>query len=530
MRENGSLIRNVLLIAFMCAPMLASAEGSLRLGRPFSDHMVVQQEVPLPVWGKAQPNQQVRATWGSETQKTVADADGNWRLEFVGKDVSREPSTLTVQTGDERLEIGDIVVGEVWICAGQSNMAWPVSSSTSAKETLSGEINPNIRLLNFRGMVQSSTKPYTDDMFEQLEVDKFYSGKWELSTPESVKAFSAVGYYFGEKLQHELGIPIGLINVSTGGSPAETWIRRSALASHPQLKTLVEGKWLENEQLSPWCRRRAAHNLGVEHREESSLPGDSLGPNHSFKPGFMWEAGVAPLVPFQVKGVIWYQGESNAEYPWRVAQHEQLFPLLVSDWRKQWNASDMPFLYVQLSGIERPHWPAFRESQRRMLSQIPNTGMAVSIDVGNPIDVHPREKRTVGQRLASWALAKAYGKSENAYSGPLFKDLKAKGDSVVVTFDQTGSGLRTADGKPLAGFELSADGITFHPADAMIVGIEIRVTSKTISNPRFVRYGWQPYPNPALNLVNSIGLPASPFTTVEDFIVTSAEADGEHSE
>jgi sialate O-acetylesterase len=529
MRGHGSLIRIVLLVALACLPMAAYAEESVRLGRPFSDHMVVQQGVSLPVWGKAPPNQQVTATWEGETRKTTADAEGRWQVEFPGKEVSRAPSTLTIEAGGERLEVSDIVVGEVWLCAGQSNMAWPVSSSASAKETLSGKINPDIRLLNFRGMVQSSTKPYTDDMFAQLEVDKFYSGMWELSTPKSVKDFSAVGYYFGEKLQNELDVPVGLINVSTGGSPAETWIRRSALASHPQLKSLVEGKWLENEQLSPWCRERARHNLGVDHRDESSLPGDSLGPNHSFKPGFMWEAGVAPLVPFPIKGVIWYQGESNAEYPWRVAQHQKLFPLLVRDWRMQWNAGDMPFLYVQLSGINRPHWPAFRESQRRMLSQIANTGMAVSIDVGNSSDVHPRAKRPVGERLARWALAKAYGKTDEDYSGPLFHDVSFQDDTAVVTFGN-GKGLQSSNQKPIAGFELSGDGITFHAADATIDGQSVIVKCKSAIHPCHVRYGWQPYPDPALNLIDSIGLPASPFTTVEDFIGTTAEVERENSD
>ena len=293
------------------------------------------------------------------------------------------------------------------------------------------------------------------------------------------------------------GVPIGVIQVAVGGTPIEAWIDRATLAEG--FPELVQGNWLDNAQVGAWCRGRARENLRA-----GGGPADDLGPAHPFKPGFQWASGIAPLAPFPVKGVLWYQGESNAEEEWQIADHDRLFPLLVTSWRKAFGR-DLPFLYVQLPGLQRPHWPAFRESQRRSLARLPGLGMAVSIDLGDPRDVHPADKQPVGDRLARLALNQVYGR-DLLPTGPLPRMLVQTGTECRVTFDHA-RGLATRDGGAVLGFETRAAAGGFQPALARIEGEQVVLPGPVHA----VRYGWQPFPDPPLNLVNADGLPAAPF-------------------
>jgi hypothetical protein len=506
-----ALVLGVLTTVLSAAP--AEATDRLQLGRPFTDHMVVQQNMPLPVWGRAGEGQTVVVQMGAARHKTIAGDDGSWRVTFRVRQASDRPVTIEVHSGNESVSVRDVLVGEVWLCAGQSNMEWPVAKSASAAVAIAAANNPKIRLLNYRAAARGDSDRYTADHLAKMTTERFCEGHWEVCSSETVKPFSAVGYYFGAALERELSLPVGLINVSIGGTPAEAWVRREALAGHPQLKSLVEGNWLKNQQLGQWCRARATYNLSPAMKEGMTIPGDDLGPNHSFKPGFMWEAAVKPLIPLPIRGVVWYQGESNAELDWRVPQHEMIFELLITDWRKQSGIGDFAFLYVQLPAMGRPNWPAFREQQRRFLDRLPNVGMAITIDTGQPTNVHPPAKKPVGERLARWALATTYGHDEMVASGPLYRSMRVKGKQIEVRFDQVGTGLQSRDGRPLRYFEIAAADGAFHPAEAVIRGRTVVVSSAAVLQPRQLRYGWIPFPKPPVNFFNREGLPASPFCT-----------------
>ena len=512
MRRNPSLFRvSLLLWALSLAASPGSVWAEVRLARVFGDHMVLQADVPIPVWGQAAPGERVAVRLAGGLYEATADASGSWSCETPALAASHQPIEFGV-SGSNRIALANVVVGEVWLCAGQSNMEWPVKNSSGAKEELSKGADPRLRLLNLPGVARGGSGKYGPKHFSRLTPDKFCQGAWAVCDPESAKDFSAVGYHFGKALKQSLDVPIGLINPAIGGTPAEAWIRRQALADTPELAAMVEGNWLENPVLDEWCRRRAQSNFAAAVSQGTTLPGDALGPNHSFKPSFMWEAGVAPLLPFPVRGVIWYQGESNAESPRRVAQHQRIFETLVTDWRKQWRREEMPFLFVQLPAMGRANWPAFRQTQLESLRRLQNTGMAVTIDTGHPTNVHPTDKRPIGQRLARLALGMVYKElSRDAWSGPVVSKVQAKEDRVVLSFDHVGVGLEASDGKSLRHFEVAGRGGEFHAAEAEIRGEQIIVWCDQVNQLQRVRYAWVPFPVPPVNLFNQAGLPASPF-------------------
>jgi sialate O-acetylesterase len=500
----------LLLACAVCCNPVARAE--LLLPRVFAHHMVLQAQAPLPVWGAANPGVPVTVSLGNDQRTSVADAHGQWRVTLPPREASLQPSTLRVRSPQDELVLRDVLVGEVWLCAGQSNMEWPLKQASDGAREVKAAEHPEIRLLNLVGAARGGAGAYSSEELDRLAPAKFCEGSWTTCAPASVGDFSAVGYFFGRRLHLELGVPIGLISPAIGGTPTEAWIARAALAADAELAPLVRGNWLENLHLEAWCQQRATDNLRRATEAGEEIPGDDLGPHHSFKPGFMWEAAVQPLVPFAIRGVLWYQGESNAESHWRAVQHGRLFELLVRDWRQQWGQGDFPFLYVQLPAMGRPNWPVFREGQRRMLQELPRLGMAVTIDVGHPTNVHPVRKRPVGERLARWALAGTYGR-DTVTSGPLFRSHKSEGGQVLVEFDYAQGGLATRDGGPVVGFEVAGQDGRFHPARADLRGASVVVSAPQVSDMVHVRYGWVPYPDPPLNLVNREGLPASPFST-----------------
>lgn len=488
----------------------SATHAAVTLASAFGDHMVIQRDIPVPVFGVGEPGEVLAVTLGSQRRKATVGKDGRWRVAFDALRASDKPIAFKVVSSNT-IELSDVLVGEVWLAAGQSNMEWPLSASDGAKVAVAAANHPGIRLLHLEGAARGGSGKYTPAQLERLTDERFFTGQWRACSPKTAAPFSAVGYYFALKLHQELGVPVGVIDVAIGGTPAEAWISREGLSSHPQLAELVKGNWLDNPHLGAWCRGRARSNLSRALAEDDTIPGDDLGPNHSFKPTFCWSSGVEPLVPTAIRGVLWYQGESNAQEAWRVQQHNQLFPLLVSDWRKRWGRSNLPVLFVQLPSMGRPHWPWFREGQRRTLAQIPNTGMAVTIDVGHPTNVHPTNKRPVGERLARWALAKTYRQAIVA-SGPLMRRVRIEGAAVVVEFDHVGGGLVTTDDATPSGFEIAGEDGVFRAASAKIRGKWVTLQHPTVADPKLVRYAWAPVPQ-RLNLVNSAGLPASPFTT-----------------
>lgn len=512
--KNGKLIAGQRL-AERWLRISKELPGALRLPACFGSHMVLQSKAPLPVWGHAKPGSEVLLRLGSQQRKTTVNSQGEWRVEFPPQAVSATATSLTIESGKERLELKDILIGEVWICAGQSNMEWSVAQSVNGKKVLSEKTFPNIRLLHLVGGAGGSSGVYTAQHLARLTPGAFCEGHWQVASPESLPGFSAVAWYFGSRLQQQLNVPIGLICPAVGGTPTEAWISREALAADSDLKGLVCGNWLDNERLGDFCRSRGHQNLLSAIQAGDSIPGDGFGPNHSFKPGFMWAAGIKPLVPFAIQGAIWYQGESNAETRTRVREHGRLFPLLIQQWRAEWGQGDFPFLFVQLPALNRPQWPWFREGQRRMLGQLNNVGMAITIDIGHPTNVHPMLKKPVGDRLANWALGTIYRSKTHAnYSGPLLDVVHREGGSLVVDFEHVADGLRSLDGHPIRHFEICGENQVFHPAKVELKDSNsIELTSPQVGVPLHVRYAWLPYPDPPVNLGNSAGLPASPFST-----------------
>ncbi|MEL0097479.1 MAG: exo-alpha-sialidase [Planctomycetaceae bacterium] len=496
-------------------PQRESRQSEFSMPIVFSDQMVLQANARLPVWGTASPGRKVSVRLDSETREAFTDNQGHWFVEFDAREYSADPINLVVQAGTESRVFKDILIGEVWICAGQSNMEWMVQQSAHGSHEEQLAEYPQIRLLDLRGGARGVYGNYSQANLDSLTAQTYCRGSWVSASADSIKSFSAVGWYFGRYLQQHLDVPVGLICPAVGGSPTEAWISREALTRHSELKGLVQANWLDNELLGEFCRLRGEQNLLVPMQAGEQIPGDQLGPNHPFKPGFMWEAGIKPLIPYAMKGVIWYQGESNAEREMRVSQHEQLFVLLVESWRAQWQQGDFPFVYVQLPAINRPFWPQFRDSQRRMLDEIPNSGMAITIDTGHVTNVHPALKKPIGERLARWSLSTTYGQKQfSNCSGPLLRTVSQQQEKLVLTFSHCGEGLKSIDGQPLRHFEVcGADGV-FHAATAAVIARDaIAVTSELVTRPQHARYAWIPFPNPTVNLVNSVDLPASPFTT-----------------
>lgn len=467
--------------------------GGLHLPTVYTDNMVLQRGVPITLHGKANAGEIVKVKLGSLYQSTRVNQQGNWQVTFAPQKAERS-TTLTVSAGKQKRIFRHVAIGEVWLCSGQSNMAFMMQQAATAQRDIPLSGDEDLRLYDMKPNWETVDVEWNKSVLDSLNHLQYYRpSSWTVASPDAVRDFSAVAYYFGRMLRDSLQVPVGIICNAVGGSPTESWIDRHTLESR---FPAILNNWLHNDFIQPWVRQRAAKNI---------TQAKGAGVRHPYEPCYLFESGILPLERFTVKGVAWYQGESNAH---NIEAHETLFKLLVDSWRQYWNNVSMPFYFVQLSSLDRPSWTWFRDSQRRLMQQIPNTGMAVSSDLGDSLNVHPTHKQEIGERLARWALADTYHRPLMP-CGPLFKCAwREAGNRVAVSFNAADK-LSTSDGKPVYGFEIAQYDGLFYPAHAEIKGQLVILQSGKVREPRFVRYGWQPYTR--ANLVNGDGLPASTF-------------------
>lgn len=454
------------------------AQADVKLPAIIGDNMVLQQGNELPFWGWAEPGEQVIVTVGGKPVMTTAGPDGRWSLRLPP--ISKFGAVDVTVAGKNAITLKNVIVGDVWICSGQSNMQWRVLESTGAKEEIAAAKFPSIRL--FQVERQTALEPQAD-----------VSGRWVECSPESVGEFSAVGYFFGSELHRRLNNrPMGLIEAAYGGCGAESWVSDATLKADPIYAQLLEKTAQDNKD-----------------------PSRANTPNRAT---VLYNGVIAPLQPFAIKGAVWYQGEQNAT---RAHQYRTLFPAMIEDWRRTWGQGDFPFLFVQLPNYipdkskpdhpaepEASAWAELRDAQRQALLA-PNTGMAVTIDLGDPREIHPKNKQEVGRRLARQALSVAYGQSLLS-AGPLYRSITIAGNEAHLQFYHVGSGL-VARGGELKGFAIAGADQKFVWAKATIVGSKIVVSSDQVPQPVAVRYAWAD--NPDCNLYNKEGYPASPFRT-----------------
>jgi sialate O-acetylesterase len=510
---NPRLPRLIILILAPVLLMLSAMHlfADVRLPGLFSEHMVLQQGLRAPLWGWADPGERVTVMFRGRTASTITNPEGRWSLRLPRQDAGG-PFSLVIQANN-RITFTNVLVGEVWIASGQSNMEWPMHRTWDPTEAINSSTHPNIRLF---------TVPKNKAMEPAADIP----ARWAECQPQSVRDFSAVAYYFGRALQQARSVPVGLIHSSWGGSPAEVWIQHEALSAHPDYR---------REILDPYVDRARQHQEAIERwdQEAAALKPEGRKPSTPrpggiWKPSELYDGMIAPLVPYGIRGAIWYQGESNAERAW---QYRSLFPDLIRNWRAQWGQGDFPFLAVQLAPWDRnknrapeliaaevgeSSWAELREAQWMATRLLPKVGLAIITDAGDKDDIHPARKEPVGERLALLARSIAYGENIAA-QGPLYRRMRIRSDRVIIHFDHAHGGLH-ARGGALRGFTVCGEDRNFMPARAEIDGNRVIVSSALVPKPVAVRYGWADYP--IVNLFNGEGLPASPFRT-DDFPLTT---------
>ena len=502
-----NLIFNLSLVLLLVNVEAALAE--VKLPAVIGDNMVLEQGRRVSIWGWAAPGEEVTVStsWHNMLWAVKADKDGRWMFKMNSPQAGG-PYEMTI-SGENTIAIKNIMVGEVWVGSGQSNMQMSVRSSANAEQEIAEANYPDIRLFTVERKVAG--QPESDCV-----------GSWTLCSPQTVPGFSAVAYFFGRELHKALDVPIGLIHTSWGGTPAEAWTRREVLEADTEFEPILtrydeaiarypQAQKEYEQKLEQW--KQAAEQAKAGGKRPPPRPRAPFGPGNPHSPAGLYNAMIAPLIPYGIQGAIWYQGESNAS---RAYQYRKLFAAMIKNWRDDWNQGDFPFLFVQLANFRAVNpepgesdWAELREAQLKALA-LPKTGMAVIIDIGDANDIHPKNKQDVGKRLARWALAKTYGK-DLVYSGPIYKSRTVEGDKIILRFDHVGGGLVAVPDGPLKGFAIAGSDRKFVWADATIDGNTVVVSSEKISEPVAVRYGWAD--NPVCNLYNKEGLPASPFRT-----------------
>jgi sialate O-acetylesterase len=507
-----------LLLSLVCA-LLPALRAELKLPALIGDHMVLQQKQPNLIWGWDTPGTKVTVAFAGQTYAATAGADGRWSVKLAAADASAEPRVLAI-AGTAKREIQDVLVGEVWMCSGQSNMQWSVGQSYHGDiEALAANF-PNLRMIS---VPQVGTQERKSD----------FKGQWEAATPakaETVRQFSAVGYLYGRYLHQILNVPVGLIDNAWGGSAAEAWVRRETIEKDPRFALLMEstrkreadltseeGKAKFAASVAKW--KDDAAKAKAEKKAAPRAPVDWLTGNS--RPGNIFAGVVHPTLGYGMKGVIWYQGESNAS---RAVEYAELFPFMIEQWRQEWGQGSFPFYWVQLADFkaEKPEpgesdWAELREAQTKTL-QLANTGQAVIIDIGEGRDIHPRNKQEVAARLVRWALAKDYG-IKVPFRSPEFKSAEFSANKAVVTIDCFGSSLKAFDVVEAKGFAVCGADKVWRWAEAKVVGSnKVEVTSAQVAAPVAVRYAWAD--NPVCNLFSAEGLPVTPFRS-DDFELTT---------
>ncbi|HLJ12325.1 MAG TPA: sialate O-acetylesterase [Planctomycetaceae bacterium] len=483
------------LMGLAAAAMAAQARADVKLPNVFGDHMVLQQGQKNKVWGLAEAGEAVTVTIDKQRHQVKAGSDGKWQV-MLDALKAGGPYSLTIQ-GRNKVSFDDVLVGEVWVCSGQSNMWWQVRLSNDPDlERLAAKF-PKLRMINFPN-IGSQQPIWTHDV------------KWMVCSPETVLDFSAVGYFFGRQLLETLDVPIGLINNAWGGSACEAWIRRDLLAADPEYKPLMD-RWAQLE--SQYADLSKKKDLNDDQKKQLDALRNPM--NGNSRPGNIYNGVLVSHLGYGIKGAIWYQGESNAG---RAYQYRDLFPLMIKNWRDDWGQGNFPFYWVQLADFlpEKAEpsdsaWAELREAQTMTMSKLPNTGEAVIIDIGEGKDIHPKNKVDVGRRLARWALAKDYGLNI-PYHSPQYKAMEKQGNKIVLTFDFVDGGWRPFDVNDPRGFTIAGEDKKFVAAKAKILqDMRIEVTAEQIENPAAVRYGWAD--NPVVNMFNQAGLPLTPFRT-----------------
>lgn len=496
------LFLKVCAISAMLTQTFYTAKADVVPNSLFSEHAVLQRNVLVPVWGTARNGEKVTVEFAGQKAQTVA-ADGKWMVKLKPLKAGG-PFVMTIK-GDNTVTINDILVGEVWVCSGQSNMAFRMSAKvTNGQQEIADAKYPQIRQYHVPN--KSSGKPITD-----------IGSNWVICSPETVINFTAVGYFFAHDLYKKLNIPFGIISSSVGGTPAEHWTSREVLLADPEHKNVV-GSYDNSiatypTRLEKYKTEEAAllekYNLEVEAAKKDGKPAPRKpappqDPLKSGSAGGLYAAMIKPLQPYAIKGTIWYQGEANSS---RGKQYQTLFPMMIADWRKAWGQGDFPFLFVQIApykGIS----PEIREAQFLTAQKVPNTAMAVTVDCGNAEDIHPVFKQPVGARLALAARAIAY-KEKIEYSGPVYQSMLVENSKAILTFTHAKS-LIAKDGA-LKGFQIAGADKKFVDAKTEIKGSKLVVYSTDVSMPVAVRYGWANVPD--VNLYNEADIPASPFRT-----------------
>ena len=504
-------IRVLLLVLITLSVASSVARANVSLPDVISDAMVLQQNQKISIWGKADPGENITVKFAGQTKTATASADGKWLIKLDPLRANATPATMII-SGKNSIELKNILVGEVWLVAGQSNMQRLLAETANGEAAIAAADHPIIRLFNVsRQVAFKHAKPPL--------------ARWQACSPQSVKEFSAAGYYFGVELENELHVPIGLINSSYGGSQAEAWTPVEYLLASDELRPTIERTKIWDEERP---RVRAEYDEAIKKWRAEADKAKAAGARPSPSPAVpdalreyriassIYDGMIAPLIPFYIRGAIWYQGESNEA---RAQQYEILLPTMIRAWRERWTEGNFPFGIVQLPNyrdskpepVDEP-WSHLREAQRRTAINTRNTGLIVTIDLGEPHDIHPKNKLDVGKRMARWALVDVYGRKITK-SGPLFRDAKISGSKIVLKFDEAGAGLRIQDGDKLDEFAIAGADHKWYWANARIVSKDrIEVSSASITKPLAVRYAFNNNPKHP-NLTNETGLPASPFRT-----------------
>ena len=508
-------MKTLLLANCLAAALLAvfSARAEVSLPALFSDHMVLQRGVAVPVWGWAEAGEEVSVSIAGQTKITKAGADGKWRVQLDKLSIT-EPVTCTVR-GKNELVISDVLAGEVWLCSGQSNMGFVVRSAENFEQEKAAANHPKLRM--FIVTSGAATEP-----------QEKCNGKWSVCTPETVAGFSATAYFFGRDLQAKLGAPVGLIHSSVGGTPIEAWTSLAAQKDVPEVRPIFESwekriaTWDPAKARADFETKNAAYATLAERAKadgkpaprKPTMPVEPMIDAH--RPANLFNGKIAPLIPYAIKGAIWYQGEANSGSPAAGLAYRRQLPLLVADWRTRWGY-DFPFAWVQLPDFvsgSSDGWCLVREAMLQSL-RLPHTGMAVALGLGEKRNIHPAKKQEVGRRLSLWALGTVYG-GKGETSGPLYTGHKMNGSEVTITFTHA-DGLAAMGGE-LKGFVIAGDDREWKPALTKIDGDKIIVSTPDGANAAAVRYAWAS--DPAWSLTNSAGLPASPFRT-DDWPLTT---------